>query len=129
MMRSTYRSFVTLGPTSARAYGKVLGVMAQRSGRPKPKQSPVAIVVSQLDKRYFNSFHGQYSFRPSFRIYHETDSGVRPCVVESRGNYLMSRSDSVELPKFIPVRYKLKPLHHFTFILQFLRAGQFYRLL
>ncbi|KAF4332354.1 hypothetical protein FBEOM_13850 [Fusarium beomiforme] len=71
------------------------------------KESPVVFAVSQLGKRYFNGLHGQYSFRLSFRIYHEADSGVRRCVAQTHGNYLMTRSASVELPTLTPGTYTI----------------------
>ncbi|KAG8664296.1 uncharacterized protein FPOAC1_014003 [Fusarium poae] len=71
------------------------------------KESPAVVTVSQLDGRYFNGLHGQYSFCISFRIYHEADSGVRRCVAQSHGNYLMTRSASVELPELTPGTYTI----------------------
>ncbi|KAH7186432.1 hypothetical protein DER44DRAFT_816911 [Fusarium oxysporum] len=49
------------------------------------KESPVVVAVSQLDRRYFNGLHGQYS----------------------HDNSLMTRSASVELPKLIPGTYTI----------------------
>ncbi|KAF4964417.1 hypothetical protein FSARC_7652 [Fusarium sarcochroum] len=71
------------------------------------KESPFVVVVSQLDRRYFNGLHGQYSFRLAFRIYHEDGLGARRCVVQSHGNYLMTRSASVELPMLMPGAYTI----------------------
>ncbi|KAI9718699.1 MAG: hypothetical protein M1812_003873 [Candelaria pacifica] len=58
------------------------------------KQSPVVIVLSQLDDRYFNGLEGQYSFELQFRVHRE---GEEDYVVRSHANYLMDRSVSAEL--------------------------------
>ncbi|PCD20140.1 hypothetical protein FGRA07_11771 [Fusarium graminearum] len=71
------------------------------------KESPVVVAVSQLDRRYFNGLHGQYSFRLSFRIDHHSSSGVRRCVAQSHGNYLMTRSAAIEVPTLIPGAYSV----------------------
>ncbi|TVY83463.1 Calpain-8 [Lachnellula suecica] len=61
------------------------------------KESPVVIVLSQLDDRYFDGLQGQYNFRLQFRL-HEIDSlGEEDYIVRSHGNYLMERSVVTEL--------------------------------
>jgi Arc/MetJ family transcription regulator len=61
------------------------------------KESPVVLVLSQLDDRYFDGLQGQYSFRLQFRL-HEVDSpGENDYIVRSHGNYLMERSVVTEL--------------------------------
>lgn len=61
------------------------------------KESPVVLVLSQLDDRYFDGLQGQYSFRLQFRL-HEVDSpGEEDYIVRSHGNYLMERSVVTEL--------------------------------
>ncbi|KAL3417343.1 Calpain-9 [Phlyctema vagabunda] len=61
------------------------------------KESPVVLMLSQLDDRYFEGLKGQYSFRLQFRL-HEIDSpGEHDYIVRSHGNYLMSRSVVTEL--------------------------------
>lgn len=61
------------------------------------KESPVVLVLSQLDSRYFDGLQGQYSFRLQFRL-HEVDSpGEEDYIVRSHGNYLMERSVVTEL--------------------------------
>jgi hypothetical protein len=61
------------------------------------KESPVVLVLSQLDDRYFNGLQGQYRFRLQFRL-HEADSpGEEDYIVRSHGNYLMERSVVTEL--------------------------------
>ena len=61
------------------------------------KESPVVLVFSQLDDRYFVGLQGQYSFRLQFRL-HEVDSpGEEDYIVRSHGNYLMERSVVTEL--------------------------------
>ena len=61
------------------------------------KDSPVVLVLGQLDDRYFDGLQGQYSFRLQFRL-HEVDSlGEEDYIVRSHGNYLMERSVVTEL--------------------------------
>ena len=61
------------------------------------KESPVVLVLSQLDDRYYNGLQGQYNFRLQFRL-HEIDSpGDDDYIVRSHGNYLMDRSVVTEL--------------------------------
>jgi hypothetical protein len=60
-------------------------------------ESPVVLVLGQLDDRYFDGLQGQYSFRLQFRL-HEVDSpGEEDYIVRSHGNYLMERSVVTEL--------------------------------
>ena len=58
------------------------------------KKSPVVIVLSQLDDRYFKGFEGQYSFQLHFRLDKE---GEEDYIVRSHGNYSMRRSVSADL--------------------------------
>ncbi|KUJ19205.1 cysteine proteinase, partial [Mollisia scopiformis] len=61
------------------------------------KESPVVLVLSQIDDRYFNGLQGQYNFRLQFRL-HEVDSpDENDYIVRSHGNYLMERSVVAEL--------------------------------
>lgn len=61
------------------------------------KESPVVLVLSQLDDRYFDGLQGQYNFRLQFRL-HEADSPEEEdYIVRSHGNYLMERSVVAEL--------------------------------
>lgn len=61
------------------------------------KESPIVLVLSQLDDRYFEGLQGQYTFRLQFRL-HEVDSpGEDDYIVRSHGNYLMERSVVTEL--------------------------------
>ncbi|TVY40940.1 Calpain catalytic subunit [Lachnellula occidentalis] len=61
------------------------------------KESPVVLVLSQLDDRYFDGLQGQYIFRLQFRL-HEVDSpDEEDYIVRSHGNYLMERSVVTEL--------------------------------
>ncbi|KAF4462584.1 hypothetical protein FALBO_10605 [Fusarium albosuccineum] len=62
------------------------------------KDSPLVLVLSQLDGRYFKGLHGQYSFRLHFRLHYEGSPNAEDYIVRSHGNYLMERSVSVELP-------------------------------
>ncbi|KAG4282263.1 hypothetical protein FPRO04_13307 [Fusarium proliferatum] len=61
------------------------------------QNSPLVLVLSQLDGRYFKGLHGQYSFRLHFRLHYEDSPNVEDYIVRSHGNYLMERSVSVEL--------------------------------
>lgn len=62
------------------------------------KESPLVLVLSQLDTRYFRGLQGQYNFRLQFRVHEEGSPGAEDYIVRSHGNYLMERSVSVELP-------------------------------
>ncbi|KAI8416481.1 hypothetical protein FOFC_02791 [Fusarium oxysporum] len=64
------------------------------------QDSPLVLVVSQLDGRYFKGLQGQYSFRLDFRLHCEDSPDAEDYIVRSHGNYLMERSVSVELPVF-----------------------------
>ena len=58
------------------------------------KRSPVVIVLSQLDDRYFRGLVGQYTFELHFRL---DKDGQQDYIVRSHGNYSMSRSVSTDL--------------------------------
>ena len=58
------------------------------------KRSPIVIVLSQLDDRYFQGLEGQYTFQLHFRL--EKD-GEHDYIVRSHGNYSMHRSVSTDL--------------------------------
>ena len=58
------------------------------------KRSPVVIVLSQLDDRYFRGLEGQYTFELHFRL---DKDGQQDYIVRSHGNYSMSRSVSTDL--------------------------------
>lgn len=62
------------------------------------KDSPLILVLSQLDGRYFKGLQGQYSFRLHFRLHYEDRPEAEDYIVRSHGNYYMKRSVSVELP-------------------------------
>ncbi|KAL7791518.1 hypothetical protein V8C37DRAFT_402829 [Trichoderma ceciliae] len=62
------------------------------------KDSPLLLVLSQLDGRYFKGLQGQYSFRLHFRLHYEDRPEAEDYIVRSHGNYFMKRSVSVELP-------------------------------
>jgi flagellar biosynthesis GTPase FlhF len=62
------------------------------------EDSPLVIVLSQLDKRYFKGLHGQYKFRLHFRLHDQDEPNAEDYIVRSHGNYLTDRSVSVELP-------------------------------
>ncbi|KAK0388998.1 hypothetical protein NLU13_2575 [Sarocladium strictum] len=62
------------------------------------QDSPLVVVLSQLDKRYFKGLHGQYKFRLNFRLHDQDRPDAEDYIVRSHGNYLTARSVSVELP-------------------------------
>lgn len=62
------------------------------------KDSPLVLVLSQLDGRYFKGLHGQYTFHIHFRLHYLDKPGAEDYIVRSHGNYFMKRSVSVELP-------------------------------
>jgi hypothetical protein len=61
------------------------------------KESPVVLVLSQLDERYFDGLQGQYRFRLQFRLHELNSPAENDYIVRSHGNYLMSRSVVAEL--------------------------------
>ncbi|KAH8746244.1 hypothetical protein F5883DRAFT_700878 [Diaporthe sp. PMI_573] len=69
------------------------------------RQSPIVLVLSQLDTRYFRGLQGQYNFRLQFRLHEQGSPGAEDYIVRSHGNYLMDRSVSVELPSMPPGKY------------------------
>ena len=62
------------------------------------EDSPLVLVLSQLDDRYFKGLRGQYTFRLHFRLHEQDRPGAEDYIVRSHGNYLMSRSVSIEIP-------------------------------
>lgn len=58
------------------------------------RASPVVLVLSQLDERYFKGLEGQYRFELSFRVHR---AGEEDYVVRSQNYYRMNRSVNVEL--------------------------------
>ncbi|KAF5004726.1 hypothetical protein FDECE_8795 [Fusarium decemcellulare] len=69
------------------------------------QSSPLVVVVSQLDRRYFRGLQGQYSFRLHFRLHSQDDPGVGSYIARSHGNYLMDRSVSIDIPSVSPGTY------------------------
>jgi hypothetical protein len=69
------------------------------------RESPIVLVLSQLDTRYFRGLQGQYNFRLQFRLHEEGSPGAEDYIVRSHGNYLMDRSVSVELPSMPAGKY------------------------
>ncbi|KAJ9269108.1 hypothetical protein DTO212C5_4791 [Paecilomyces variotii] len=58
------------------------------------KTSPVVIVLSQLDTRYFRGLNGQYTFSLQFRLEKE---GEEDYIIRSRTHYLMARSINTDI--------------------------------
>ncbi|KAH8909412.1 cysteine proteinase, partial [Coniochaeta sp. PMI_546] len=71
------------------------------------RESPLVLVLSQLDNRYYKGLHGQYYFRLHFRIHEVNRPGAEDYIVRSHGNYLMNRSVSIELPSMLPGEYSV----------------------
>lgn len=71
------------------------------------KESPVVLVLSQLDDRYFEGLQGQYSFRLQFRLHQVDSPGEEDFIVRSHGNYLMERSVVTELKSLGPGTYSI----------------------
>ncbi|KAK3368666.1 hypothetical protein B0H63DRAFT_79367 [Podospora didyma] len=71
------------------------------------RESPLVLVLSQLDNRYFKGLHGQYSFRLHFRLHEQDRPDPEDYIVRSHGNYLMDRSVSIELPAMTPGNYSV----------------------
>lgn len=71
------------------------------------RESPLVLVLSQLDNRYFKGLHGQYSFRLQFRLHEQDRLDPEDYIVRSHGNYLMDRSVSIELPSMLPGTYSV----------------------
>ncbi|RYP24399.1 hypothetical protein DL767_008607 [Monosporascus sp. MG133] len=71
------------------------------------KESPLILVLQQLDNRYYKGLHGQYNFRLHFRVHEQGRPDAEDYIVRSHGNYLMDRSISVELPSMEPGNYSV----------------------
>ncbi|KAL7626361.1 hypothetical protein AAE478_003133 [Parahypoxylon ruwenzoriense] len=71
------------------------------------KESPLVLVLQQLDDRYYKGLQGQYSFRMHFRMHEQGRPDSEDYIVRSHGNYLMGRSVSVEIPCMEPGNYSI----------------------
>ncbi|KAI0452193.1 hypothetical protein F5B21DRAFT_516218 [Xylaria acuta] len=71
------------------------------------RESPLVLVLQQLDNRYYKGLRGQYSFRLHFRIHEQGRPGSEDYIVRSHGNYLMNRSVSIEIPSMEPGNYSV----------------------
>jgi len=71
------------------------------------KDSPLVLVLSQLDGRYFKGLQGQYSFRLHFRVHEQDRPGAEDYIVRSHGNYLMERSVTIEIPNMAAGNYSI----------------------
>ncbi|KAI4862170.1 cysteine proteinase [Hypoxylon rubiginosum] len=71
------------------------------------KESPLVLVLQQLDDRYYKGLHGQYSFRMHFRVHEQGRPESEDYIVRSHGNYLMDRSVSIEIPCMEPGNYSI----------------------
>ncbi|KAI8648145.1 Calpain catalytic domain-containing protein [Fusarium sp. Ph1] len=61
------------------------------------KNSPLCLVLSQLDRRYYVGLWGQYSFHLDFRLHKEDSPDAEDCVARPHVHYVMDRSVSVDL--------------------------------
>lgn len=61
------------------------------------KESPLVLVLSQLDDRYFKGLTGQYWFDLQFRVHELGSVDEDDYIVRSHGNHLLNRSVVVEL--------------------------------
>ena len=71
------------------------------------KESPVVLVLQQLDDRYYKGLQGQYTFRLHFRIHEQGKPDAEDYIVRSHGSYGMDRSTSIELPYMEPGNYSV----------------------
>jgi hypothetical protein len=71
------------------------------------QDSPLVLVLTQLDTRYYKGLEGQYSFRLHFRVHEKGLPGAEDYIVRSHGNYLMDRSVSIELPDMPAGHYSI----------------------
>ncbi|KAJ2901442.1 uncharacterized protein MKZ38_001872 [Zalerion maritima] len=71
------------------------------------KETPLVLVLSQLDDRYFKGLQGQYKFKVHFRLHEKDKPDSEDYIVRSHGNYLMSRSVAVELTDIEPGEYSV----------------------
>ncbi|OTA66533.1 cysteine proteinase [Hypoxylon sp. EC38] len=71
------------------------------------KESPLVLVLQQLDNRYYKGLHGQYDFRLHFRLHEQGRPDSEDYIVRSHGNYLMDRSVSIEIPCMEPGNYSV----------------------
>ena len=60
------------------------------------KESPIVIVLAQLDETYFNGLEGIYNYELQFRVRKADDPDESNYIIRSHGNYAMSRSVSTD---------------------------------
>ena len=78
------------------------------------EDSPVVVVLSQLDDRYFKGLEGQYQYTLQFRLHELGSQDPEDYIVRSHGNYLMNRSVSVELKTLKSGKYSVFVKVHAT---------------
>ena len=71
------------------------------------KESPVVLVLQQLDDRYYRGLLGQYKFHLHFRVHEQGKPNSEDYIVRSHGTYFMDRSTAVELPCMEPGSYSV----------------------
>ncbi|XDG00590.1 hypothetical protein ABKA04_000205 [Annulohypoxylon sp. FPYF3050] len=71
------------------------------------KESPLVLVLQQLDERYYRGLEGQYRFKLHFRVHEQGRPDSEDYIVRSHGNYLMERSVSIEIPCMEPGNYSI----------------------
>ena len=62
------------------------------------KDSPMVLVLSQLDRRYFKGMEGDYTFRLHFRLHTEGKEGEDDYIAFSTDKYHLKRSANIDLP-------------------------------
>lgn len=69
--------------------------------------SPLVLVLSQLDDRYFKGLRGEYVFDLHFRVHEQGRPDAEDYIVRSHANYLMERAVGVELPDMAAGNYSI----------------------
>ncbi|KAL5612720.1 hypothetical protein BROUX41_004194 [Berkeleyomyces rouxiae] len=71
------------------------------------KNSPVVLVLSQLDDRYFRGLEGKYHFSLHFRLHRVDDPASENYIVRSHPSHLLYRSVSIDIPELEKGRYSV----------------------
>ena len=70
-------------------------------------ESPIVLVLQQLDDRYWRGLIGQYRFKLHFRVHEQGKPHSEDYIVRSHNNYFLDRSTTVELPYMQPGSYSV----------------------
>ncbi|PHH55425.1 Calpain clp-1 [Ceratocystis fimbriata CBS 114723] len=71
------------------------------------KNSPVVLVLSQLDYRYFRGLEGMYRFSLHFRLHKVDDPSAENYIFRSHATHLLCRSVSIDIPELEKGRYSV----------------------